>query len=1551
MNQSYACRQCGAMLSESTLDGMCPACAAGLILGLPPGREPPSPLEQLQSDLSGRTPADFGEFELIEEIARGGMGVVYKARQKRLNRLVALKMILAGRFAGEEQIKRFRAEAEAAASLRHPNILTIHDIGEWAGQHYFCMDLIEGPNLAGLVRDHPLSHRKAAWMVLEVAQAVQYAHEHGIIHRDLKPSNIIIDPQGRPHVTDFGLAKRLDEDSDMTRSGQVLGSPSFTAPEQAGGRSQEAGPLSDVYALGAILYFLLVGRPPFMAETLEQTLSLVLVRDPIPPRRLDPGVPRDLETICLKCLEKDPEKRYATAGQLAEELGRCLRGEPIRARPISPIGRMSRWCRRKPAVAGLLATVGLVFLTGFLGVLWQWRRAEGLARSESNQRGRAEHALNQLELQRVEDLLDNGQAAVALAELAHAQRQTPTNEAVAARIVSLLDRRSFALPIGPPMRHDRHVWFVEFSPDGTRLVTASWDQTARIWDTQTGRPVTEPLPHADIVYSARFSPDGRRVVTASADNSARVWDARTGRPLTPPLLHQDTVVSARFSPDGLRVVTASKDKTVRIWSAEDGRPLLPAIRHGDELIDAAFAPDGQSVLSVSGQNGQVIITDAASGATRRSFHFNHIVNAARYSLDGSRIAVATRGGFAQILEAGSGRILATVRHGGQIQDAVFSPDGELLATVSSDRRALLWDAWTGDLFAELEGHQTWVKSAEFSRDGLRLLTLESGSRAYVWDVLTGQPVCQPIQAPNVLYGARFSPDGQRVAVGSIDGTVQLWTVAPGRSGPLSLSHSNLLVSLELSHDGRAVACGYADGRLILWNVTSGEVERVFQQNASVISVQFSPDGTRLLSAAADGAVTVWQRGDGDALVVHEPGVLLVRFSPDGETFLTATSQGLLRTWATATGQPLLSEPIRHGSITIWHVEYSPDGRLIASASSDFTARLWDARSGEARSPALAHRRGVRYVAFNPDGTRVVTASRDQTAAIWSVQTGQRLLQLEHDGQLRCAQFSPNGRWVVTASLDNTARVWDAVTGRAVTAPLRHQAEVPYAEFSPDSRWVATASVDGTARVWDVQSGKPVTEPLPHFHEVNLVRFTPDGRRLITQTDSTWIWDLPFLTMPPPDWLPDLAEGVAGIRVDTSGRLDSVPFDTVLALRRGLESSPSAETWTNWARWFLADRSTRALSPFRGKSAGAMTHRQSQGDSLEGCQEAVRRNPTNGLAWAQLALKTENPSASGNLASTARALHYSRRALALASEEPQVWLARAQCLEQARRSEEALAALKDGLKVLPQDRRLWQAWAEGLQRQGRLPESYAAFTRLIELSKNITPDPVPAILLKRREVGIQMNRVEQAQRDWLQAAGIPERDPAMSPNCIDLSGYYNAALHEAWHDRSRQGNDLSQVTPGRFLARGVEFDLRGIVQLSGIFLHHLEPSFPAAVKGISVGRVCAKLHFLHATGWGYSVADGAVVGKYAVHYVDGVTENIFLKKNVDLQEWFHQGPTPLADLAAAQTIDMGRNAANIPVRLFLKTWTNPRPAVPIATIDFVSEMTGAAPFLVGLTAEP
>ncbi|HKI72945.1 MAG TPA: serine/threonine-protein kinase, partial [Verrucomicrobiae bacterium] len=586
--------------------GHCPQCLVQVSL------EAPSEAESNRTS-SESFPRSFGEYEVLAEIARGGMGVVYRARQTSLNREVALKMILSGPFASANAVERFRAEAQAAAGLQHPNIVAIHEVGEAEGQPYFTMEFIEGSNLADLVRAGPLPPGQAARYLEQIAQAIHFAHERGLLHRDLKPSNVLIDPFDQPRITDFGLAKHLTSDSHLTVSGQTLGSPGYMAPEQASRRHGEVSARSDVYSLGALLYHLLTGRAPFAAGTVAETLQQVLNHDPLPLRALNPDVPADLETISMKCLEKEPSRRYASAQSVADELSRFLHDEPLTARPLGRFEKTWRWCRRNPAVAALTAAVATLLIALAAGssvAAWRIELArrgtarEGQRAAQANiELGQANSRLAEtvttLELRRAEQFFRSGDASMGLAHLAAVLRRDPSNHVAAERILSALLHRNWVLPVGASLQHPTFVSSVAFSPSGRYIVTGCADGLARIWDAGARRQIGVGLKHPAHVRGATFSPDETKVATACEDGNARIWNWRTAELITGPLKHDDWVFAVSFSPDGQRIVSACRDGTARVWSARTGELLLTLAAHTDAVRKAVFSPDGRLIATAS----------------------------------------------------------------------------------------------------------------------------------------------------------------------------------------------------------------------------------------------------------------------------------------------------------------------------------------------------------------------------------------------------------------------------------------------------------------------------------------------------------------------------------------------------------------------------------------------------------------------------------------------------------------------------------------------------------------------------------------------------------------------------------------------------------------------------------------------------------------------------------------------------------------------------------------------------------------------------------------
>ncbi|MBI2947504.1 MAG: protein kinase [Verrucomicrobia bacterium] len=1181
------CPECQTPLPSSDTDWLCPKCllrqasAASVELdptgphALPPQiqHHPESSIQYPASSIQPRTsgpgqPAaySFGDYEILEEIGRGGMGVIYKARQRSLNRVVAVKMLLSGPFSSKEFVQRFRTEAEAAARLQHPNIVAVHEVGELEGRNYFSMDYVEGRNLAQRIAECGVASadfsRIARW-VKAIAEAIHYAHQRGIIHRDLKPSNVLIDAQDKVRITDFGLAKRLEPDAgcsildagyrrlqppasslqppvssslqnqasgiqtrassiaELTLTGQVLGSPNYLPPEQAGGKSGDVGVHSDVYALGAILYHLLTGQPPFVAETLQATLSQVLNREPTPPRLLNPRVPLDLETVCLKCLEKEPVRRYPSAAALAEELDRYLQDEPIRARPVSWREKGWRWCRRNPVVASLgLATT--ILLLGFAvgSPIAAWRINRERLRAEQNAE-ESRQRLVRLNVTHGKLLAEAGDVLSALPWYVEAlQREKGGLEIHQMRIELILQQSPrliqcwvHEVPSGvDAVGSFRHA---KFSLDGRRVAMIGSQRSAsglvqgqiQVRDVATGELVFPPLEHSGPVSCVEYSPDGRLLVTGSGkmkeeartSGEARIWDALTGEPRSPPLQHVGTVNHIAFSPDGRSFVVSTKGMRAQsgtlegeavIWDARAGTPTVPPLHHSYEVLWARFSPDSRQIVTIGYKSIPSSPADLES--------------------------------CAQLWDAASGQPLMPPRQlHGRIQDVRFDSD-------RIDRIHVL--------SSSLEGRP---------------------ADARIFDLPSGQQVGSPMLHEQDVFTASFSPDGASLVTGGWDKTVRLWDAATG-SLRGAVPRVTQIIHASFSPDSRQFVTAGRDGTARLWDAQSAApVSPPLPHNAQLVQATFSGDGRRILVRDVNQVVSVWELSASDsfiasgradlqvrpttfmAVAAHQSRINQVEFSPDGRRILTASADGTARVWDAATGQPF-TPPMAHSNAVL-SANFSSDGRFIATASDDHTARVWDANSGQPITPPLLHSERVWSAAFSPDVSRLLTASgpfidddtylrkgtTDSTSAlaqpnlhrgkpgearIWDARTGQLLLPpLTHSNSVTCAEFSPDGRRVATGSLDGTVRVWDAFTGKPITPFLQHETCVYTAIWSPDGRRIVTACTDntylpGTARVWDAETGQPVLPPITHRVGVYGAAYSPNGKLMVTWDDRARVWD-------------------------------------------------------------------------------------------------------------------------------------------------------------------------------------------------------------------------------------------------------------------------------------------------------------------------------------------------------------------------------------------------------------------------------------------------------------
>jgi WD40 repeat protein/Tfp pilus assembly protein PilF len=1136
----------------------------------------------------------LGDYRILREIGRGGMGVVYEAEQESLGRRVALKVLSAGALVDPQQVRRFEREAKAAAKLHHTNIVPVFGVGHQNGHHYYVMQFIaglgldlvledlrrlrrakseaapadaaaaavgptaaevarslltgqfaaEGPIPLGLTLTAPAAseaaacapplapaarpaanpssvalpgsselsamsdsdrryYQSVAHIGVQVAEALEYANRQGVLHRDIKPSNLLLDNRGNVWVADFGLAKTSNTD-DLTHTGDILGTIRYMAPERFRGKCDAR---SDVYSLGLTLYELVALRPAYEASDRHALMERVLHEEPERLKKLAPSVPRDLETIIAKASARDPAGRYATAAALAEDLKRFVEDRPIRARRASAAERLARWCRRNKRLAAAIGLAAGALLAAVILSLLYAREQSGLAAARKlyaddqsrNAERQAEAAarykaalsesdrrLAMRNLERGRIAFEKGQIGAGMLWTVEALRMATAagdEDWKRVALANLSAWRRHLVELNGLLSHGDQVSSVAFSPDGKMILTGSFDQTARLWDAETGRPIGEPLEHPDRVFSVAFSPDGRTIITGCGDGAARLWDAATGRLSGRLMKHMevgavplgDIVSCVAFSLDGRTIITGGRDNAARLWDAATGRSIGSPLPHPHIVESVAFSPDGRTILTGCG-DGAARLWNAATGQPLRP----PLVHVKENTTHGFSVA--------------------------------FSPDGRTILTGCWDKTARRWDSHTGRPIGQILGHPDKVTSVVFSRDGQTILTGCGDGTAQLWDAATGQRIGRPLGQTGEVRGVAYSPHGRSVLIGSSDGTARLWDGGVGQPVHRPLDYRTWMGRVVFGPDGETILiAGY--GQVQLREIASG----------------------RLLGRPVDYAPVIFSA---------------MALSPDGRMIVTGGREA--RLWDAHTGRTL-GPPLAHPD-SVSSVVFSRDSRTLLTGCRDGTLRLWDAATGRPMGQIRALPKEVAAVAFSPDGRTILAGSQVGTARLCDAATGRLIgAPLTHGDRVDGVAFSPDGNVALTGSFDKTARLWNARTSQPIGPPLMHQRPVWSVAFSPDGRWILTGAVGDASQLWDAATFQPIGPPLSDAVGMWNVAFSRDGRFLLTADGgSMWRWDAPA---PLPDDVPRLTawvEAATGLELDERGAIRPLDQSAWLERRRRLE---------------------------------------------------------------------------------------------------------------------------------------------------------------------------------------------------------------------------------------------------------------------------------------------------------------------------------------------------------------------------------------------------------------
>lgn len=1033
-------------------------------------------------------PKQFGRFKVLDKIGEGGNGVVLLAFDPQLNREVALKIPRMDASISDDMDRRFLREGRAAAALTHPNIIPVYEAGKIEEGRYILSAYCAGPNLAmwiaqrceqGLVND---PQQVADWLA-QLVEASEYAHRQGVVHRDLKPSNIMLEPDSLvpkggeyayiPRITDFGIAKFIAADSSVTQTGAILGTPQYMAPEQAAGRTKDVDESSDIYALGVILYELLIGKPPIMGETVLATLQNVVSQEPPSLRKQRPEIPRELEVICLKCLEKTPAQRYKTAGDLAADLRRFLRGDPILARGQGTLRKTVHWVNRRK-FSGVSVLMGAVAIAALVSLVAWFAIPRGAITDVGGQGAIAGDPEVLHEDQYYSDVKRAGEI------WADSYFRIKDQPNTATAMQELLK---------PHMPREGE----------SDLRGFEWHYLWKLAHPQEYLPPPELLStinaHASDIYFIRFSPDSRFFATAGKDGLANIWDAASGERLQTLKGHTDEVNCVTFSADGSQVATASDDHTVKIWNTESGKEIGSFAGHETMVVGVVFSPLTSDVVSTD-DAGILKVWDRDSFKERHSIQAHRgRIEAVEFSKDGRWLATASSDSTARVWNTTNYTLDKTRRYGTSVRSAVFTHDSGFVAYCGDSGDVRFDSVENGNRWISLVGQQEDTAQAiRITPDDQSMASVGSNGPIYLWDLPT-QSITHVIENDGgAFWGMDFSPDGRLFVAGDSAGRVRVWDISAGFHRTKLAAEPLGLQGIAISPDSRFLALGQhtgtrdprqARGGWQIWDIAA-EIPRLVHEETgdSIFSLAFSPDGEHLaLGGLEDGSGKSIVRIVNSFTYKEQSQIRLAEGVPLQLTILTDNRRLLIGSnawesdtnaislWDMATNGRLDYQSLGHGSLhgENLQIPVSSDGKWIATNSGqNLIVPL--GRKGFLQPSRLNIPMTATALGLSPNGRAMALGFQRGEITLWDYLNNQEI-EILHGGFsiYRSVKFSPDGNGIVAVAFDDTAirlwglRHWEALLSLPIPGG---RGSFQHLLISPDGKTIIAGGWPGRVELWN-----------------------------------------------------------------------------------------------------------------------------------------------------------------------------------------------------------------------------------------------------------------------------------------------------------------------------------------------------------------------------------------------------------------------------------------------------------------------------------------------------